>query len=84
MRRFTTRSPLVVTALLAIGATVATHSVAGALALLSLLVTGPVVAGAYVVIRREQASWAIWLAWPLLAGGLFWFLGASLARLTGS
>lgn len=84
MRRFTTRSLLAGTALFAIGETVAAHSVAGALALLSLLATGPIVAVAYMAIRREQASWAIWLAWPLLAGSLFWFLGVSLARLTGS
>ena len=84
MRRFTTRSLLVGTTLFAIGATVASYSVAGALAVLSLLATVPIVAFAYMSLRREQASWAIWLVWPLLAGGLFWFLGVSLARLTGS
>jgi multisubunit Na+/H+ antiporter MnhB subunit len=81
MRRFTTRSLLVGTTLFAICATVATHSVAGALALLSLLATGPVVAVAYLAIRREQASWAIWLAWPVLAACAFWILGIYVSRI---
>ena len=83
MRRFTTRSLLVGTALFAIGATVATRSVAGALALLALLATGPVVAVAYMAIRREQASWAIWLAWPILAAAVLWLLGRYLSRIAG-
>lgn len=84
MRRFTTRSLLVGTALLAISATVATHSVAGALALLSLLATGPIVAVAYLAIRREQASWAIWLVWPPLAACAFWIIETYFTRLVGA
>ena len=82
--RFTTRVPLAAMLLVAIAAAMGASGNVGALAIVSLAAALPVVAIQYAAIKHEQASWAIWIFWPVLAAGIFWFVALWFQRLGGN
>jgi hypothetical protein len=76
MLRFSLRTVLAMFLRVAFIAGIGVQGEVGMLASVSLVLAFPVIGGAYLLIRREQASWAIWLALPVLAGAIFWILGS--------
>jgi hypothetical protein len=82
--RFTTRILLAAMVLVAIAAAVGASGNVGALATVSLAAALPVVAVGYAAIKHEQASWAIWIFWPVLAAGIFGLVALWFQRLGGT
>ena len=76
MPQFSLRTVLAAFLLVAIVAGIGVQGEVGMLASISLALAFPVIGVAYLLIRREQASWAIWFALPVLAGAFFWILGS--------
>lgn len=84
MPQFSLRAFLAAFLLVAVVAGIGVQGEVGMFASISLALAFPVIGIAYLTIRREQASWAIWLALPILAGGIFWLLATWLAAFSGT
>jgi hypothetical protein len=76
MPQFSLRTVLTAFLLVAVVVGIGVRGEVGMLASISLALAFPVIGITYLTIRKEQASWAIWLALPILAGVIFWFLGS--------
>ena len=76
MPQFSLRAVLAVFLLVAVVAGIGVLGEVGMLASISLTLAFSIIGVAYLTIRKEQASWGIWFALPILAGAIFWFLGS--------
>jgi hypothetical protein len=76
MPQFSLRAVLAIFLFVASIAGLGLQGEVGMLASVSLVLAFPVIGVAYLLVRTEQASWAIWLALPIFAGAIFWILGS--------